>query len=352
MKTGILTFHTTNNFGAFLHTIALYKKVTELGYDCEIVDYQNPELIRRETEDFRIHFSPMGIIRYLLFGRTLLAKYRILHKEFSNICKIGPTYTPNNIKESNSRYGSFLLGSDVVWSLRITNNDYNYFFKFVDDEKNINAFSSSVGETDNYRDDPNLPSLLKRFSKIAVREEDAVEWVKAISGVDASYVCDPTMLLTGEEWEKLIPIKHYRSNYVLTYFSDPEGKLEKDAVQYANKNNLKVYCIDYGRPRKDMIVVRPTSLSEFLGLIRNAQALFTASYHGLLFGLYFHRELFYYNRTLKTRISSLAKRFGIEDHNGDYYNDSVKPIDYAIVDLIINEFREYSLNVLKGMLSE
>lgn len=350
MKTGILTFHTTNNFGAFLHTIALYKKVTDLGYDCEIVDYQNPELIRRETDDFRIHLSPMGIIRYLLFGRTLLAKYRILHKEFSSICKIGPTYTPKNVKESNSRYSSFLLGSDVVWSLRITNNDYNYFFKFVDDDKSINAFSSSVGETDKYRDDPNLPSLLKRFSKIAVREEDAVDWVKAISGVEALYVCDPTMLFTGEEWGRIIPIKHYDSDYVLTYFSDPEGKLERDAIRYAKKNNYKVYCIGYGRPRKGVTVVRPKSLSEFLGLIKYSQALFTASYHGLLFGLYFHRELFYYNRSLKARITSLAKRFGIEDHNGDYYNDSVKAIDYAIVDLKINEFREYSLKVLKEML--
>ena len=53
----------------------------------------------------------------------------------------------------------------------------------------------------------------------------------------------------------------------------------------------------------------------------------------MLFGLYFHKELFFYNRSLKSRIDSLARRFGIEDHNGDFFNDSVKPIDYNKVDV-------------------
>lgn len=350
MKIGILTFQATNNFGAYLHTIALCKKVTELGFDSEIIDYKSPELIRRETEDFKMSLSPRKMIGYLLFGRLLKQKYRVLQNELREYCILSPEYTPETIKIANDRYDSFLLGSDVVWSLRISDYDYNYFFKFVENGKKINAFSSSVGETDKYRDDKNLPSLLRRFSKIAVREEDAIGWVKDISGMDASYVCDPTMLYSGEEWERIITPQKYSAKYILIYFSDPQGKLERDALQYAQKHNLDVYFIDYGRPRKDMKVVRPKSLSEFLGLIKYSHALFTASYHGMLFGLYFHKELFFYNRSLKSRIDSLARRFGIEDHNGDFFNDSVKPIDYNKVDVKINEFRNYSHNILKEML--
>lgn len=350
MKIGILTFQATNNFGAYLHTIALYKKVSELGYDCEIIDYKSPELIRRESKDFKPDLSLKKIISYLLFGRDLKSKYRVLQNELRTYCILSPEYTPETIKIANDRYDSFLLGSDVVWSLRISDYDYNYFFKFVENGKKINAFSSSVGETDKYIDDKNLPSLLRRFSKIAVREEDAIGWVKDISGMDASYVCDPTMLYSGEEWERIIIPQKYSDNYILIYFSDPQGKLERDALQYAKKHHFDVYFIDYGRPRKDMKVVRPKSLSEFLGLIKYSQALFTASYHGMLFGLYFHNELFYYNRSLKARMSSLAERFGIEDHNGDYYSDSVKPIDYNTVDVKINEFRDQSLSILKSML--
>lgn len=51
---GLLTFQLTNNFGAHLHTIALYNKIKDLGYTCEIVDYRSPELINRETKSFRL----------------------------------------------------------------------------------------------------------------------------------------------------------------------------------------------------------------------------------------------------------------------------------------------------------
>lgn len=53
---------------------------------------------------------------------------------------------------------------------------------FADDAKYKVAFSSSVGETDMYRDNQCLPVLLRRLNSISVREEEAVEWVKAISG--------------------------------------------------------------------------------------------------------------------------------------------------------------------------
>ena len=40
MKIGLLTFHDTNNFGSYLQTYGLYKKIIDLGHECEIVDYK------------------------------------------------------------------------------------------------------------------------------------------------------------------------------------------------------------------------------------------------------------------------------------------------------------------------
>lgn len=350
---GILTFQATNNFGAYLHAIALYEKIKELGYDCEVIDYMSPELIRRETESLKMRKNLRGIVSYVLFGHVAKDKYSVLRKEFKGLVTLSPEYTPANIAASNKRYYRFLLGSDVVWSLRVSNADYNYFLSFVDDDKRKDAFSSSVGETDMYRDDPRLPELLNRFNTIAVREEEAIDWVKAISGKDAVYVCDPTMLYTGEEWDKIIKPKAYKSDYVLMYFSDSKGKMQKDALAYAKKHGLKLKYIDYGRPQKDMEVVRPKSLSEFVGLIKHSQALFTSSYHGMLFGLYYQRELFYYNRSYKARIASLASRLGIEDHNGDICEfDNQNRINYHHVNEEIKLFRNSSLSVLKKLLSE
>ena len=254
---GILTFQTTNNFGAYLHTVALARKVKELGYDCEVIDYLCPELIRRETASFKMRRNIRGFISYALYGRDLKQKFNILAKELRSLTDVGPSYTPENINEANNRYSSFLLGSDVVWSLRVSNNDYNYFLAFADDDKKKLAFSSSVGETDLYRDDPHLPTLLNRFDDIAVREEEAVEWVKAISGKNCSYVCDPTMLYDRQSWDEILSPKEYRSDYVLIYFSDSQGKLNRDAGDYAKKHQLKIKIIGYGRPEAGMETARP-----------------------------------------------------------------------------------------------
>ena len=44
--------------------------------------------------------------------------------------------------------------------------------------------------------------LLNEFTKIAVREQEAAEWVDELTGTTPSVVCDPTMLVEGKQWEK------------------------------------------------------------------------------------------------------------------------------------------------------
>ena len=42
MKIGLITYHHTTNFGSLLQTYGLYKKVKDLGFECEIIDYECP----------------------------------------------------------------------------------------------------------------------------------------------------------------------------------------------------------------------------------------------------------------------------------------------------------------------
>ena len=41
-KVGIITMHRVLNYGSSLQAYALYKKIIDLGYDCEIIDYIYP----------------------------------------------------------------------------------------------------------------------------------------------------------------------------------------------------------------------------------------------------------------------------------------------------------------------
>ena len=48
MKIGIITFHDTTNFGSLLQTYGLYKKISDFGYDCDIINYQCENIVKRE----------------------------------------------------------------------------------------------------------------------------------------------------------------------------------------------------------------------------------------------------------------------------------------------------------------
>lgn len=353
-KVGIITFHRTTNFGSYLQTIGLYKKIEALGYDAEIIDYRCPAIEERESLSKKINGFDLKKIAYkILLQPAQLRKAKSLQAFSTKTLTFSDVYFPNTIENANARYDKIIVGSDLVWERNITNFDYNYFLDFVSDNKKKYAFASSVGNYEIHSDESKVAELLKEFSKIAVREEDAVDWIKAISGTDAEFVCDPTMLLTIKEWEALIPEKKQKGQYVLVYFDNDDHKCINDAIEYAKLNNCKVVYINYALPRKNVINVKPKSIEDFIGLIRNAQRVFTASYHGMLFSVYLHKEFVFYTRAHKSRVLSLANRLELIDYCGDEKSPLQMPlIDYQTVDRKIEIFRETSIQVLKSMLEE
>ena len=351
-KTGIITFHRTANFGSCLQAYGLYKAVADLGCACELIDYRCPAIEEREGIQKRNLSSFKDILRRILYQPITNKKYRSLTGFLETKAKLGEPYTPQTIVQANEVYDKFIVGSDIVWGVDITKNDYNYFLAFAEDNTKKYAFSSSVGNSATEGVDPKIPELLKDFRQIAVREQIAVQWVQALSGKEAKWVCDPTMLLTAQQWKEAVKPKQYKQDYVLVYFLDNKEKCLIDAKKYAAKHGLRVKFINYGMtPMKGVQRVRPTSLQEFLGLIENAKFVFTASYHGMLFSLYFQKEFVFYTRAHSDRVLSLAKRLAIEGNCADTMAiEDYKPICYDRVDEKITSFREESIAVLTEML--
>lgn len=353
-KIGMLTFHRTNNFGSVLQTYGLYKKIIDLGYECEIIDYRCPAIEYKEKLKIEWHLTkPKEIVKNILFQPTLNKKASSLQKFIADNMNMGNMYTPDTISRVEQNYSKIIVGSDIVWGRDITQNDYTYFLDFIKDNKKKFAFASSVGDYTIRGDEERLKILLSDFEYIAVREEEAVDWVRRVSGKKAEWVCDPTMLLLADEWKKVIPLKKIVDDYVLVYFNTPDGKCLKSAIEYAKKYNKKVYFINYGLQIKGVIRKRPTSLEEFLSLIANANMVFTASYHGMLFSIYFHKRFMFYTRAHKSRMISLAKYLSLEDCCGDEKKiDEFKDIDYVAVEQRVKEFRDNSILVLNRMLVE
>ena len=64
----------------------------------------------------------------------------------------------------------------------------------------------------------------------------------------------------------------------------------------------------------------------------HANPVFTASYHGLLYSLYFHKNVYFYNRENKSRMESFGKKLGISNReiSGEFKEQPM--IDYQYVD--------------------
>lgn len=351
MKIGLITFHDTNNFGSYLQTYGLYKKVVDLGFECEIVDYQCKAILNREQfGSHRFSLNPKQILKEFLVYRFLRKKYKNLKTWLAENTHISRKFVKSTITESASDYDKFLIGSDIVWGMDIIGKDTTYFLDFIQDSSKKYAFSASIGDAWSVADKKLLRPLLLDFSGIAVREEEAAQWVEEVINKRPSVVCDPTMLLCSEEWKKHATDKYLNDKYVLVYF--PTKKNILDAKRYAKKYGLKCYIVNNGIPIRGFKSIMPINMGDFLSLFCNASFIFTASYHGMLFSIYFNRQFAYYNRAHKSRMNTLAFKLGVNNRDGAVYDvTTMKEIDYEKVDALVQDFRNSSIYILKSMLS-
>ena len=284
MKIGLLTFHDTTNFGSLLQTFGLYKKILDLGYDIEVVDYQCKSIVKREIpKHFSFLQSPRNLIKDILLVTTIRKKYRALSKFLHNII----------------------------------DGDLTYFLNFESESKKKTAFSSSIGNPWNAHEKEIIKPFLKDFSYIAVREDESAIWVKELTGNRPDVVCDPTMLLTTDDWRKYTYKRIDYGKYILVYFDNKNGDCIRSAIKIANTKGLKVKNINYGLPVNGVQNVKPLSLEDFLSLINDAAEVITASYHGMLFSIYFNKQFIYFNRAHKSRMNTIARKLQVTECNGE-----------------------------------
>ena len=352
MKVGLITFHDTTNFGSLLQTYGLYRAVEKCGEECEVIDYQCKSIVDRELpRKIRFTLNPLGLAKQLWNRYVMTKKYdKLLHFLKQNM-QLGTKCNRENVKSVDGVYDRYIVGSDIVWGLDITNSDTAYFLDFVSCGDKKLAYSSSVGTPWSDEEKIMLRPLLLDFNMIAVRENESADWVEELTSKRPDVVCDPTMLLSGSEWSAIKSDKYKNHNYVFVYFNDSDGRCLEMAKRYAKQHNLEVYYVNYGGPIKGVHSVRPYSLEEFLSLIFYAQRVFTASYHGMLFSTYFEKDFVFFNRAHKSRMRTLAQKLNVERCDGALVDvNNLPDVDYKLVNAAVEEYRNYSMDRLRQML--
>lgn len=230
-------------------------------------------------------------------------------KDFENL-HIKTRFDFPYFEDIADEYDFFIVGSDQVWNP----NFGKVFLPFVPSEKKI-AYAASFGVNAIPEDKISMfKQGVSSFNYISVREENAVQLVKDLSGKSALWVLDPVLLLSKDDWlvvaQKPTWFKEkYRNGYVLTYHL---SKLPPPEVKtFADKLDLPVINL-MDAENYNSFTVGP---AEFVWLFINASMVFTNSFHGAAYSILFKHPFIVNGLRDQNdpRLKSFLKLFGLED---------------------------------------
>ncbi len=297
-----------------------------LGYDVEVINYENKSIIDRES----VHFPAVKkLIRHPLSSLCEIIslpkrKQRELNFNRFNNEHIRLSATFHNASEFGNIFDTIVVGSDQVWNLECTGNDLTFFLcDGINQQVNKVSYAASFGGS-------SFPaayskvcgSALQSFSEISVREATGAGIVSSLCGRDASVVLDPTLLLEKNEWEALADGAFTAAgDYVFAYMVSERQETLRFARALAKKMRCKLIAIDcYGSPQPlDGTEFRQgAGLEEFISLIMGAKVVVTSSFHGVALSLALGSEVRYSldhkKMNANSRLEDIARLAGIEDH--------------------------------------
>ena len=359
--------HKVVNFGSALQACALLKKIRDLGYDAELIDYKYPNAIHKEGQSLlreaikqTIHFLNSAIVGFPTIRQKI--RYKKFWKE--NFVLSSQKYpTPQSIENNPPIYDIYVTGSDQVWNANFTKKDSSFLLSFAPEGAKKIAYSSSFALNtipDEY--ECLFAKYLPLYKHISVREESGVDLANKYGKTTAEWVCDPTLLLTKQEWANIAKGgKSYKKQpyilvFLLAYSFDPFPDVDFIVNKVQKELGLHVIYLDAGKRdyfKPNSHVVKDAGPKEFINLFLDAEFIITSSFHGTAFSINFGKpflSIIELNNP-DSRIGSLLKKIGLEEYGVPYNSkDIVIPTRPRNLSKLI-EFREYSLSYLKNSIS-
>lgn len=353
MKIGILTYHRVPNYGALLQAVATRVVLQEMGHEVYYVDYY-PEYHRKRYRYFSSYtFKHRNFKDKIRYVRDCIKYYpykKVRKRNFDTFIKkeIKPYCKP-----LSEAYDVIIYGSDQIWRKQRESGTFNpiYFGKMLQAKKHI-AYAASMGMMDlTKKDKEKFKSLVLNLDGIGVREIGLKNLLESLSIKNAVQVLDPTLLIDASKWNKIAPVQQYPTNYVL-YYDLMSGSFNEDLIKdFAQQKKLQLIKIVGTATQKDTYNIRTSAGPyEFLNLIRNADFVFTSSFHGLVFSILYQKQFFTSFKNNAQRAKSLLDSLGLSERLLEPLCTSLPLLDsikYNDVHQKIMNLREPSLNYLK-----
>ena len=362
-RIALITFHNAANYGAILQTYALQKALENNGFSSVYINYQNTHranaynmfyivfqnLKNKQWKSALLYFlgSPFMYLRKLRFRRWAKNNINITAKVYTSY---------DDLAALNEDYDKFIVGSDQVWNYENNGSDFAFLLDFVKEDNKKISYSSSFGLNiipadlvDKYRD------CLLSIKYLSVRESEAVNIIKKITGRNAELVLDPVFLISQIDWLSLC--YKISEKFVFSYTNRVgqfESFISSTGLDMSNYKHYKLARATFVRDFFNTRIRVKYSMSpiDFISVINSASLIVTASFHCVSLSIILNRPFVVIltgDEGKDNRILSILSLLGLENRifsPNMTINEVFSPIDYNSVNRKINILRDRSFSFL------
>lgn len=369
-KVAILTQPLHTNYGGTLQAYALQKIIKDMGAEATTLNYQ-----WKQKTGLRFLLS---ILKSFLLNRK--EKFPFLPKEQLLREKNHKLFIEKYINRSNVifneselikhfekvDYVAAVVGSDQVWRLEYSSNIDHFFLSFIDKPIKKIAYAASFG-LDSWQFSPEKTHQIKKwlsaFDAISVREDSAARLCHDNLNISVEHVLDPTLLLTKNDYCKLINDLPEINRGVFSYFLDRSSDKEFILNTVTEKLGLSSFTKQPEKLYKSELFIKDESqylyphIEEWISAFRDSSFIVTDSFHGAVFSIIFNKPFLVImnNSRGAARFKSLLTKFSLEHRllrNVEDLSDKLifEKMNYEEINNNLVSLRCFSLNFLKKSL--
>lgn len=400
-KIATITWNSYYNFGTYLQAYALQQFLLSNGYDTTVID--DSKFAKIQT-NWRYEAKKIAWLLLKSFReyKSSNKQAKRLYDEFKK-SYLKLDYCSDS-KHLNSNYDIFVCGSDQIWNPNhLSKNPYASFYYADFTSKTKIAYAPSIGISSIPSElKTQVANLIKDFKHLSAREDAGCKLLTELSNKEVRSVVDPCLLLDRDKWSRLLdsnlcsssqdkqnlnksnalkstePVKR---QYILAYFLTNNTNYISAAKAYAQKKGLplKMFFLnkDYYKIADELLTAGPL---EFLNAIKNAEMVFTDSFHASIFAAIFQTQFITFKRfkdvsinqdsknascnqsigavlrNQNSRVENLLSKMGIGEHLLDESQidqiDNLPDIDFQKVEENIAPYIEESKKYLLQALLE
>lgn len=363
MKIAIITLPLHTNYGGILQAYALQTVLQRMGHDVQHLQPKVEYLPLHPAWKMPLVWSKR-LLRKCFLGEWKLPIFEhphrwmrrytdvFIHQHIVMRSLLDEEWNASLAKD----YDVFIVGSDQVWRPCYALPIARYFLSFLDDTCSNPriAYAASFG-TENCEFSANqildCSKLLQKFSFVSVREQSGVEICKQLFGVRASHLLDPTLLLSKDDYLKLIQNQKPSKGNLLVYVLDETPDIRLFISQIAASEKLVPFNANYSLGNRLGIPQLP--IENWLRGFVDAKLIITDSFHACVFAIIFNKPFICLGNDERgmTRFHSLLDLFGLQHCLlNEKQLFEIPDINWVQINVQLKKLRNQSLTCIKQVL--